>query len=206
MPIGIVEWFDPTAGEGRVVRGARRYAIQRDEVERAARVPRARVHFDIRREGRLLRAVNVTLLEGTRVSRRQGRFGDLVGAAHPDEKGRAPLTHRHPDRQPALGLPEAVAVRWTEALEEGDVETALRLYAPEARLHTEGRTLAGPREIRGYLEGSPLLGYRPLYVEISGGTRVLIRWRGACWGGSSGRTWLRVLHGEIAEQWVAGSA
>lgn len=200
--MGTVGWFDPKSGGGRIVGSGGRYSVRALDLERAARVPRTRVRFDIRREGGLVRAVRARLLDGTRVSPRQGRFGDLVGAAHPDEKGQAPLTHRHPALEPGVCLPQAVAVRWTEAMEEGDVETALRLYAGDARVHAGGRNLTGIRQISRFLEGNPLLGSRPLYVEITGEDPVLIRWGSVAGSGTSERTWLRVVHGEISEQWT----
>lgn len=155
------------------------------------------------RDGGGARPVNARLVRGTRTGRRQGRFGDLVGAAHPNEKGRSPLTHRCPDFQLGVDLPLDVARRWVEALERGDVLGAVELYAPEARLHVGGKPLAGRAEIHGYFGNRSILGARPWNLEIQGGDRdILVRWGSLDPDVSSGEARTRVAHGEIIEQWI----
>jgi cold shock CspA family protein len=202
MPRGTVTWFDPKTGEGRIAHAGQTLVVRAQDLQPAARAAGARVRFDLRREHGTLRAHNARLLEGTRQSPRQGRFGDLVGAKRPDHKGRQPLTHGHPDLQPGPGLPSAVARRWIEAMKRGDPERATALYAPDAVLHTELGRLRGHRQIHDYLSGSPLLGSPPWTVEIHGDKVVLLRWTSPRDGGPRGTSRLRVRHGEIAEQWI----
>lgn len=60
MPDGIVQWFDAATGEGRILRGSRRYAVEASSMEAAARISRARVHFDIDDRPPSDTAINVT--------------------------------------------------------------------------------------------------------------------------------------------------
>jgi len=205
MPIGRMKWFDPRTGEGVVEHGTREYPVRARDVQPAARVTGARVRFDVLREGEVERAVAVRLREGTRVSNRQRRFGDLVGAARPEEKGRPPLTHRHPDPDPLPLPPLEVARRWLIAMEERDAEAAAGLYAPDARLHVGSGTLEGRRRIRGYLPACPLFGMGTEEVELTGeeeGARVAWHPTEDAPGGESR---LRVQHGWIVEQWIVPS-
>lgn len=206
MPRGTVTWFDPHADEGRIAHAGREVPVHGADLQRAARVPGARVRFDLRREGGVLRARNARLLRGTRQSPGQGRFGDLVGAKRPDHKGRRPLTHAHPDLQPGPELPREVAHRWLQAMEGGDPEGATALYAPDAVLHTELGPLRGHRSIHDCLTGSPLLGWPPWIAEIHGDRVVLLRWRSPARQGPRGESRLRVRHGEIVEQWLGVGA
>jgi RNA polymerase-binding transcription factor DksA/ribosome-associated translation inhibitor RaiA len=73
MPDGVLQWYDDRRGEGRVVRGGREYPVRAADMEPRARVPGARLHFDVRRHEGVAIAVDVRLREGTRVSRRQRR-------------------------------------------------------------------------------------------------------------------------------------
>lgn len=200
MPAGTVRWFDPKRGEGRIVHANHDYPVDAGELEREARVPRARVRFDVRRDGEIARAVHARLIRGTRTGRRQGRFGDLVGAAYPDEKGRAPLTHHHPDLQVGVDHPLQVARRWVEALERGDVLGAVELYAPDAKLLLEGQTFAGRAEIQGCLGSRSILGTHPWNVEIQGDGDALVRWGSLDPDVPPGEARTRVAHGEIIEQ------
>ena len=49
MPDGLLQWYDDRRGEGRVVRGGRRYPERAEDMEPHAPVPGARVHFDGKR-------------------------------------------------------------------------------------------------------------------------------------------------------------
>lgn len=205
MPSGNVKWFDPKTDEGRVESGTRQYVVPGEEMEPRSRVPGARIHFDMRREGRIVRATEVRLREGTRVSSRQGRFGDLVGAAHPDEKGRRPLTHGRPDPELVLRLPMDVARRWVLAMQEGDLEMALLLYAPDARVHVGSDTFEGHPDVRGYLPECPLLGLGGDDVGLREEDDVArIAWH-PLGDQPGGETRLRILHGQIVEQWIVPS-
>jgi cold shock CspA family protein len=202
MTTGFVKWFDDKTGEGRIVASGREYPVRREDLERSARVPKARVRFDIRRLRGVAHAVRGRLIPGTRTSPKQGRFGDLVGASHPNEKGRAPLTHRHPDREAPLRGPVEMAKRWVEAMEESDLDAAARLYAADARLHASGRLFTGRAAVQEYLGASRLLGMQPLFLQIHGDRDVRIDWA-ATGPLPAGETRLRVSHHEIVEQWIS---
>lgn len=66
MPTGKMKWFDSESGQARIVaRSGHEFAALACEVETAARTPRARVIFDVIREGGIARAANVRLHRGT---------------------------------------------------------------------------------------------------------------------------------------------
>lgn len=147
MPDGVVQWVDPTDGAASIVRGGRVYAAAQAELEPVARHPGARVHFDIRREGGVERAVDVTLRRGTRVSHHQRRYGPLVGARRLDTKGSAPFARPHPERGRSLAVhPLEVARAWVECLQAGDLDGALALYGAAALVLARR---AGARETTG---------------------------------------------------------
>ncbi|HXF72565.1 MAG TPA: nuclear transport factor 2 family protein [Actinomycetota bacterium] len=205
MPSGRMKWFDPRTGEGVVEHGTREYPTRAHDVAPPARITGAPVRFDVVREGGVERAVGVRLREGTRASNRQRRFDDLVGAARPEEKGRPPLTHRHPDPEPLPLPPLEVARRWLLAMEGRDPEAAAVLYAPDARVHVGAETLEGRRRIRAYLPACPLFGMGTEEVEPGGeaeGARVAWRPTDDVPGGE---TRLRIEHGWIVEQWIVPS-
>lgn len=196
MPSGRVQWFDPGSGEGIVIRGGRQYPVAGDDIERDAAVPGAPVHFDVLRRGPVRRAVNVTLRRGTRVSRRQGRFGDLGGARRPDAVER-PSTRRRPGRERRYpGRPSDVVAEWVELAAAGDWANVALLYAPDADLHHEEGTDRGRAVIVERLADLGVGKQGPFRVTgtDSGSFEavaetVLVR--------------MRVEHGFIAEQWVA---
>lgn len=204
MPTGTIKWIDSRTGDGCIKRFGHLYPVRIEDVEPAARVPRARVHFDVRRDRGVERAVNVTLRRGTRVSPRQHRFGDLVGAGRPDEKGHAPLTHRHAELDLEPGQqPMRVVRAWLNAMTAKDLPTALLLYAPDAHLYVNDESFAGRRAIESQLAASPLLGMRARGLEILGEDATLIvRWEQTEGGGPGGQTRLRIEHGRIDEQWL----
>lgn len=203
MPEGVVQWFDPATGEGRVLHAGRRYAMRADSTEPAARVAGARVRFDIDHDADGDVATAVELRPGTRVSRRQRRFGDLTSTARPDAKGTAPFASNQPELGHDLQRhPMEVARQWSRLLAAGDLEEVMMHYAPDAALHVGGEVLTGPAAIRGHWERSPLLGGpAPAAVGGDDGT-VLVRWADIEPDSTSTGSRLRIHHGEIAEQWL----
>lgn len=205
MPDGVVQWFDTSTGEGRIVRGGRHYAVRAEDMDPKARVPGARVHFDCRR-GDADRAVDVTLRAGSRVDWHHRRFGDLSGSHAPDVAGGRPSSTRHTELGRRLDRsPLRVASAWVALLAAGDLENLVRLYAPDASLHADGEVLVGPREIRRYWSASPLLGgATPDFAGDADGS-VVIEWSAEADGpATSSRMW--VAHGEIAEQRLDATA
>lgn len=203
MPDGLLQWYDDRRGEGRVVRGGRRYPVRVEDMEPHARVPGARVHFDIKRRDGTAVAANVRLRAGTRVSRRQRRFGDMVGARRPDTRGTAPFARPHPGLGHTLAThPEAVVRRWADLVAAGDIDAAMLLYAPDAAVHAGDDDLRG-RRIRGWLADSGLPGHVRSVETGGAGGLTAVRWLGPA--GRPAMWWARIAHGEIAEQWVAGA-
>jgi len=201
MPDGVLQWIDLSTGRASVVRGSRVYATTKDEIEATARHPGARVRFDIERSNGAERAVNVRLRPGTRVSRRQRRFGTLAGARRPDEKGPAPFARPHPERGRLLQAhPLEVARVWADALAERDRDGALALYTSDAVVHHEDRDLTGRSEIGGWLEASPIFGLE-VTPEIRGEAQhVVARWPDVL------EVRFRIEHGLIEEQWAGEPA
>lgn len=204
MPDGVVQWFDPKRGEGRVVRGGKEYPVEAAEIEPHARVAGARVHFDIARRNGVAVATGVRLRGGTHVSWRQRRFGDLTGARRPDTKGTAPFARPHPDVGLRLASrPMEVARRWATLLDDGDLDGALLLYAPDVQLHlADGTEVAGTAAAARALAGCPPIVERCRLAAVHGeDDTVVVEWAPSE-GGPPWRTRLRVEHGEIAEQWL----
>jgi RNA polymerase-binding transcription factor DksA len=200
MPDGLLQWYDAKGGVGRVVRGGREYPVGVDDIESHARVPGARVHFDVQRRRGVDVAAHVRLREGTRVSRRQRRFGDMAGARRPDTRGNAPFVRPHPELGRALATrPLEVARRWAERVGADDLQAAMLLYAPDAVVHTGDEELRG-RKVQGWLSASGLLGHVRSIEAAGAGPYVEVRWTRL--DGAPGRAWVRLAHGEIAEQWV----
>lgn len=203
MPDGLMQWYDEHRGEGRVLHGGKEYPVRAEAIERRARVPGARVRFDVERRDGIDVAVDVRLREGTRVARRQRRFGDQVGARRADTKGSAPFARPHPEMGLRLAThPEVVARRWAEHVADDDVEGATMLYAPDAVVHAGDEVLRG-RRIHGWLSASGLLGHVEDTQTRGAGDIIALRWSGR--DGRAETSWVRVVHGEIAEQWLAGA-
>lgn len=201
MPTGRMRWFDDATGEGRIVASGREYPTDDADVEPHARTTGARVHFDIRRVDGVARAVRVTALAGTRTSRRQRRFGDQTGSAHPEEKGRTPLTRGHPTVEPSyVGRPVALVRHWIRAADSGNVEGVLPLYAPDAVVHAASGDHRGRAAIRIFLLDSGLLtrGWRARPTG-DGDDVTAVRQGTAADAGRTSR--FRTAHGEIVEQW-----
>jgi ribosome-associated translation inhibitor RaiA/cold shock CspA family protein len=203
MPDGVVAWFDTTAGVGRIDHAGHRYAVSAKAIEPAARVAGARVHFDIDHDTEAATAANVQLREGTRVARRQRRFGDLVGARAPDAKGTPSFVQHRPELGRGLAhRPMRVVEGWAAFLAAGELDEAMSLYAPDASMRVEGQVLVGPDAIRRHWATSPLLG-GPAPAEVRGEDDVIVvRWAPHGSDGDTTETRLQVAHGEIADQWL----
>jgi hypothetical protein len=144
MPRGVVIWFDARTGEGKIRRVSREYPVKTADIEPDARVPFARVHFDIKRLEGVARATNVTLRRGRRVSPHQHRYGDLAGAHHPNEKGHHPLTADHPGLDSSFeGHPVQLVEEWVHLADHRDLSTLRLLYAPDAALHIGPELVSG---------------------------------------------------------------
>ncbi len=184
MPDGVVQWFDQATGDAAIVRGGQVYRSSRAELETVARHPGARVHFDIRRDHGVQRAVEVTLRSGRRA-------------------GSAPFARPHPELgRSGASHPLEIARKWARCLRSKDLDAAMLLYSPDAKLHADGRTLSGRSHLKGYLEASPLLGIEQ-DAEVRGEDGgMLVRWahNGLEQGGVEVRC--RVEHGQLAEQWI----
>jgi RNA polymerase-binding transcription factor DksA/ribosome-associated translation inhibitor RaiA len=185
-----------------VVRGGRQYPVRAADVEPDARVPGARVHFDVKRHEGVNVAANVRLRPGTRVSPPQRRFGDMSGARRPDTRGTAPFARPHPEMGHRLASrPRTVAERWAALIAASDIEGAMLLYAPDAVVHTGDGDVRG-RRLHGWLSTSGLLGHIRAVETAGADDQVIVRWRGP--DDRVASSWLRVEHGKIAEQWMAG--
>lgn len=197
MPEGVVEWYDAEAGEGRIVRAGRRYTVREADIDRHARWPGARVHFDVdHRVGDV--AVAVTQSRGRRSGRHHRRTGGRTGRRWADQRPGPSGARRAPE--PGRGAehrPGELARRWAEAIGARDLESVMRLYAPHAVLRRAGDPVVGPDAIRVHWAESPLLGTAPGLVDDRGDGTVLLRWP----TGDDG-TRLVIRHGEIEEQWV----
>lgn len=203
MPDGVMQWFDPTIGEGRIVRGGRRYTAVAEATEPVARTPGARVHFDIDHSTPGANAVNVRLREGTRVARSQHRFGDLSGSATPDSKGTAPFARAHPEwGRDLVRHPVRVVQRWASAITDRDLDGAMVSYAPSAVLHVGSDVAVGRSAILGRIEQIPFVGVAVIGDVLHRDGRFIVRWPRI--GPESHRyeTALLIEHGEIAEQWI----
>lgn len=206
MPSGRMIWFDRRAGDGMLEHLGHLYAVRWEDVEPRARTAGARVHFDRIREGGAVRAVNVRLTPGRRSTRRQHRFGDLVGAHRPDEKGRPIGVHPTQHGRRLEEQPTEVVHRWITAVGAGDVAAAAALYAPDATLHDDDRHCRGLPAVRLWLERSPLVGGGARGADVRFlDDRAVVTWpptppaQGAC-------IELSLAHGRIQEQWSGASA
>lgn len=202
MPDGVVWWFDPKDEEGRILHAGRTYTVRSTDMEPSSRVPGARVHFDVD-PSRPGAATGVTLRPGTRVSRRQHRFGDLSGARRADTKGRS----AHAVDRPELGRdleahPKRAVEAWATMLADGRLDDAMLLFAPDAVLHADGQVWVGKDQVRTYWSRSPLLGSaEPTTIEglsPGNGDRFAVRWSRP--DGGVTETLLTVAHGVIREQ------
>ncbi len=199
MPDGVVQWFDSATGEGRIIHAGHRYAVRGDDMDSTARLPGARVHFDVAR-GPADTAVNVVPRAGTRTSKRHRRFGTLSGAHAPDTIGGVPSM----TRLTSLGRdleqhPVRVAELWSTLLVTADIENLMRLYAPNASLFADGDVMVGPVQIRRYWTSSRLLGADGPRVTGDQDSMVMLVWNpDPDEVMIASHMW--IAHGEIAEQ------
>lgn len=204
MPTGRVVWFDDRSGDGSIRRDGHEYPVDRADIEPAARVPRARVHFDIKRLKGADRAVRVTLLVGSRVSPQHGNFGDMAGAHHPDEKGHHPLTDDRPGTDWSYeGHPVQLIEEWAGLAMRQDLSTLRLFYAPEAVLNVESERIEGRDAIVSWL-GEELFGPVGQSGEVherDGVVSVELRVHGEPLYMS-----FRVAHGRVIEQWSSPMA
>ena len=198
MPDGRVQRIDEQNETAYIIRRGRTYAAPLDEVESRARVPSARVRFDLRRRQGSEWAANVRLRQGSRSNRSHRRFGDLSGARRPGDKiDTIPARHYGID---ITTQPFRVADAWLTAMADSDFDGATSLYASGAELHTPTRAVAGRRAIRAELERSELAGARPQCDDRRGVDRFV---RLDCTGdGRSHTIHLVVDRGAITEQWI----
>ncbi|MFW2380178.1 MAG: sigma 54 modulation/S30EA ribosomal C-terminal domain-containing protein [Acidimicrobiales bacterium] len=152
MPDGRVLRIDDEQQCVYIVRRGRTYRAPLSEVETAARVPSARVHFGLRRSHGTETAESVKLRKGSRTNHRHRRFGDLTGATRPGSKIR---TTAHDE----FGIdvttqPFRVVEAWLESMDEQNYDLATSLYLPEAVVHTASGSDTGRRHIRALLEDS----------------------------------------------------
>ncbi len=201
MPDGVVQWFDPSRGEGIIRRGGRRYAVRASAIEPVARVSGARVHFDIVRDDGANRAERVTLRNGTRVARSQRRFGDLSGSRAPDAAGGTSPAIDGPDLGRGREAHPARAVeQWAALMAEGRLDEAILLYAPDAVLHEGAGDVHGTDRIRRRWASSPLLGTEiPVALRGIGAHSFEAIWEAEDAAPIVSR--FRVEHGLVAEQW-----
>jgi ribosome-associated translation inhibitor RaiA len=204
MPEGVMEWFDPATGVGRIVRAGQPLMVREEDVDRNARVAGARVHFDVDHE-RPGEALRVTGRRGTRTRPQHHGVGRLTGARLPDDDHVA----GDPFQRPVIdGLvhPKKVATAWYQRVVEGDLTGALSLCAPTAVLHTATGVFTSRSAIAAALGSWPYTGAGIEPVEVRGdedpGTTRL-RWPG--WGPDR-TVVVRVEHGEVVDLVVDGSA
>lgn len=197
MPDGRVLRIDDEQQCVYIVRRGRTYRAPLSEVETAARVPSARVHFGLRRSHGAETAESVKLRKGSRTNHRHRRFGDLTGAARPGSKIR---TTAHDE----FGIdvttqPFRVVEAWLESMEEQNFDLAASLYLPEAVVHTADGPITGHRHLRAALEDS---GWRVNLddVILHGEDRnVAVELPD---DSDLPPTWLSVRRGAIVEQWL----
>lgn len=96
--------------------------------------------------------------------------------------------------------PLEVAQQWVQAMQDHNLDGAVRLYAPAAILHFGDRSFQGRVEVRKYLGASRLVRAPLFMVEILANEDIQIRWQAG--RGVPRETHLRIERGEIAEQWV----
>jgi hypothetical protein len=204
MPDGVVTWVDPAVGQAMISRHGQRWTARLSEMEPAVRRAGARVHFDIRREGGVESAVGVRLRGGRRGSPHHHRAGTLVGAHRTDTKGPPPLFEPGLEAGMALaGHPLQVATAWGRYVAAGDLDHAMALYAPQARLYLDDDALAGRRHIWARLETLPVLacGRDPTVHGQDG--RIRVRWEPTGPTDPGLDVHCLVEHGLITEQWLA---
>ncbi len=198
MPDGRVQRIDGDNELAYVIKRGRTYAADLAEVETRARVPNARVRFDLVRRKGTERATNVRLRSGTRTSRRQRRFGDLTGARRPGAKAGTIASRSY--GVDVTTQPFRVASAWIRAVGDQDFDGATALYLSGAALHTPAGSDSGRRHIRGELERLDLHDVDVDGAELSGRDGSVV----VDFDDRAGRhaAALIIEHGHIAEQWI----
>src|SRR5690606_921596 len=156
----------------------------------------ARVHFDVLRDDGVLRAENVVLRHGTRVSPRQTGFGDLSGAREPAATGGAASSRRNPapvvsyDHHPARAVED-----WAGMLAARRRVVAFSYCAPVSVLLVGCVVLSGIVAFRRWWDASPQLGagFAPTVARVGPDTFELT------WAEPSpNRIRVRVAHGLVS--------
>lgn len=198
MPDGVIEWFDPATGTGRIAKGGHRFSVSSLDVERAAQVAGARVHFDVDRH-RPGEALHVTRRPGRRSRARHHGVGRLTGARHPDDKGPASAD---PFERPLVDRdvhPEKVVAAWVRHIVAGDVRAAVSLCAPTAVLHTSTDDRTGTSAVSDALEAWPCTGSQVEPIDAVGqGDLGTFRMTWPGWGPDRTAV-VHVEHGEIVD-------
>ncbi len=197
MPDGRVTRIDKDRECVYLVRGGRSYEAPISEVEPAARVPSARVHFTLHRSNGVEHAENVTLREGTRTNRRQRRFGDLTGARQPGSKTRTATQREY--GIDVTTQPFRVVRAWIAALAARDIDAVASFYRPGAVIHTAEGPIIGRNRICNVLESSPWLGQDPELAELHGMDRYV---EASHAHGDLPTITFLIESGEVAEQWM----
>lgn len=198
MPDGRVMRIDADRDCVYVIRRGRSYEAPLAEVETAARVPSARVRFNLRRSNGVESAENVTLRAGTRTNRRQRRFGDLTGARSPGSKVKT-------SAQKEFGIdvttqPFRVVRAWIQAVSQRDLDSAASLYLPSAVVYTPEGAVGGRARIRALLDESSWIEHDPDHVELHGMDQYV---QAYCPDHEDLTTTFMIIEGgQIAEQWL----
>lgn len=205
---GRVMRIDPERECVYIVRRGRSYEAPMSEVETAARVPSARVRFNIRRIKGIEQAENVKLRVGTRTSKTQRRFGDLTGARSPGSKVKTTA-------QKEFGIdvttqPFRVAKEWVTAIGSRDFDGATSLYLPGAVIHTKDDDVSGRVKIRRLLEQPDWPDLAATTAELHGVDRY-VRADAAAYDSADDEAptdadvfpvFFEIESGQISEQWL----
>ncbi|MGH1488932.1 MAG: sigma 54 modulation/S30EA ribosomal C-terminal domain-containing protein [Acidimicrobiales bacterium] len=198
MPVGHVQRIDNERETVYIVDGGKTYAAPLSEVETQARVPSARVRFNLLRKQGVESAAEVRLRVGTRTNRRQRRFGDLTGATRPGAKVQTVASRDY--GVDVTTQPLRIARAWLDALSAQDFDGATSLYLPEATVHTADASHVGHRRIRALLEQLALTGVDQGSIEIHGSdSYVRIECRAQT---GEHVVYLTTESGSISEQWI----
>jgi hypothetical protein len=136
-------WLDEGTGEGRLCRNGHEYLVNSSEVEPVARVPLARVHFDIKRQHGIQRAVNVTLRprppSGTPPTSLRGPRRSRPSSERPSS-----MTDNRPGIDWSFeGHPVQLVEEWARLVGRRELSTLRLLYAPEVVLHVGSEHVSG---------------------------------------------------------------
>lgn len=98
--------------------------------------------------------------------------------------------------------PQDVAEHWATVVADGDIDAAMRLYAPGATLHAGTDVILGAGNIRRYWESSSKAHRETPTVTSSDHGMAMVSWPPV--GGSTHRETnrLHIRHGKIVEQWA----